>query len=359
MTIDSLSSYIRNLSDSEPLIIAGPCSAESEEQILDTAKQISSKTSTHIFRAGIWKPRTRPGNFEGIGEKGLKWLEKVKEQTGMMVATEVAKPEHVNLALKYNIDILWIGARTVANPFSIQEIADSLKNIDIPVFIKNPINPDLSLWIGAIERIRETGISKIVAIHRGFYPYEKTKFRNIPKWEIPIELKRKFHNLPIICDPSHISGNTNYIQEISQKALDLNFNGLMIETHNNPKIALSDSEQQLTPKKLEQLLKALIIRTSPIVVNKEVLQQYREQIDSIDQQMLELLSKRMDVIDKIGKYKLNNNITIFQLRRWENILKTRTELGVKMGLNNTFIKEILQLMHKESIQIQNKIMNKQ
>ena len=359
MTIDKLSSYITTLDEQEPLIIAGPCSAESPKQILDTALQISNRTKTHIYRAGIWKPRTRPGNFEGVGENGLQWLSEVKKQTGLLLATEVANPEHINMALKHKVDILWIGARTVANPFSIQEIADSLKGVNIPVFIKNPINPDLGLWIGAIERIRKAGTSKIAAIHRGFYPYEETKFRNIPKWEIPIELKRQFHQLPIICDPSHISGTTDYIHEVSQKALDLNFNGLMIETHNNPTVALSDSEQQLTPSQLEELLQQLTIRNALINKSDQTLQQYREQIDSIDQQMLELLSQRMTVIRKIGDYKLGNNISIFQLRRWENILKTRLELGQSLNLDTDFIKEILQLMHKASIQVQNQIMNKE
>ena len=358
MKIDLLSSYIPTLSENEALIIAGPCSAESYDQVLSTAQQISSTTKTHIYRAGIWKPRTRPGHFEGVGKDGLAWLSDVKKKTNLLVSTEVAKPEHVEDALKNNIDILWLGARTVSNPFSIQEIADCLKGVDIPVFIKNPINPDLSLWVGAIERIAESGITKIAAIHRGFYPYEETKFRNIPKWEIPIELKRKFHDLPIICDPSHISGHTDYITEVSQKAFDLNFDGLMVETHNKPKDALSDAEQQITPSSLKRLLEQLIIRTSPIIQNELVLQQYREQIDSIDQQMLELLAQRMDVINKIGEYKLSKNITIFQLRRWESILKTRQELGKKLGLDNHFIKEVLQLMHKESIRVQNKIMNK-
>ncbi len=356
MNTQALHTYIPNLKQEEPLLISGPCSAETKTQVLETAQLIREKTNTHIYRSGIWKPRTRPGQFEGIGEAGLEWLKEVKQKTGLLVTTEVAKAEHVELCLKAGIDILWIGARTVANPFSIQEIADSLKGTNIPVFIKNPINPDIGLWIGAIERINKAGISKIAAIHRGFYPYEETKFRNIPKWEIAIELKRQFHKLPIICDPSHISGDTNFIKEVSQKAYDLNFDGLMIETHIHPQEALSDASQQVTPQQLKTLLTDLIIRSAPIK-NQEVLLQYREQIDSIDHQLLELLSKRMDVINGIGEYKLKNNITIFQLRRWENIIKTRINLGDDLGLDPHFIQSILELMHKDSIRIQNNIMN--
>ena len=357
MNIQSLQSYIPNLHPDEPLVIAGPCSAESYGQVIETAKQISKKTKAHIYRAGIWKPRTRPGQFEGIGKEGLEWLKEVKNKTNLLVCTEVAKAKHVEEAIKANIDILWIGARTVSNPFSVQEIADSLKGIDVPVFIKNPINPDLSLWIGAIERIEKSGITKLAAIHRGFYPYEETKFRNIPKWEIPIELKRQFHNLPVICDPSHISGHRNYIKEVSQKAFDLNFDGLMIETHNNPKLALSDASQQITPDTLKEILTQLVIRHSP-VKHEKILLQHREQIDSIDHQLLELLSKRMNIIDKIGQYKLSENISILQLRRWENIIKTRTVMGDDLGLDKKFILSLLELIHKESIQVQNKVMNK-
>lgn len=357
MNIEKLSNYIPNLKENELITIAGPCSAESLEQVLDTAQQIKSKTKAHIFRAGIWKPRTRPGHFEGVGLEGLKWLAEVKKRTGLPCATEIAKPSHTEAALKHDIDVLWIGARTVSNPFSMQEIADSLKGTNIPVFIKNPINPDLGLWIGAIERIAHAGISKIAAIHRGFYPFEETKYRNIPKWEVPIELKRRFHNLPIICDPSHISGQSNLIKEVSQKAYDLNLDGLMIETHNNPTAALSDAKQQIDIDQLKSLLNTLIIRSTPAETEKDLLQ-FREQIDSIDHQMLDLLAQRMSVINKIGEYKLDQNLTIFQLRRWEKILKTRAEYGKKLGLDKAFILAILELMHKESIQIQNVIMNK-
>lgn len=343
-----------------PLYIAGPCSAETEKQVLETASEISKNSSVKIFRAGLWKPRTRPNTFEGVGSIGLQWLKKVKEQFGLLIAVEVAHPEHVELCLKNNIDLLWIGARTVSNPFSIQEIAKSLSNVNIPVLIKNPVNPDIDLWIGAIERFYNNGVYKLAALHRGFYPFERTIFRNIPKWEIPIELKIKFPTLPVICDPSHISGTTKYIEEISQKALDLNFDGLMIESHINPKLALSDSQQQLTPSELSVLLNSLIVRDS--VCNdsefSNLLSNYRAQIDSLDFQLLELLAQRMNVVEKIGEYKSLNNVKIFQLRRWENIIGTRTEYGQSRGLTEEFITKLLQLVHKESIHKQTEVMNK-
>ncbi|MBN2668799.1 MAG: bifunctional 3-deoxy-7-phosphoheptulonate synthase/chorismate mutase type II [Bacteroidales bacterium] len=357
MKFDSFSSYIQRYQKGLPLLIAGPCSAESESQVLSIAEQLTKNEKVHVFRAGIWKPRTRPGNFEGVGYEGLKWLKRVKAEYKLQICTEVAKPKHVEAALKEGIDILWLGARTVSNPFSVQEIADSLKGVDIPVFIKNPINPDIHLWRGAIERMSHSGVTKIAAIHRGFYPYEDTKFRNIPKWEIPIELKTKFQHLPMICDPSHISGNRDFIEEIAQKALDLNFDGLMVETHHTPDLALSDAEQQITPEQLAQIIRKLVIRHDEIDKKSSVIFNYREQIDSIDQQLMELLSQRMDVVKKIAFYKSEQNITIFQLRRWENIIRTRSEWGKKLKLNAHFIEKILELMHKESIQIQNDIMN--
>ena len=340
-----------------PTIIAGPCSAETEQQVIDTAKQLAKINNVKIFRAGVWKPRTRPGSFEGMGEEALLWLKKVKKITDFKTCVEVASPEHVELAIKYGVDILWIGARTVANPFAIQAIADSLKNFDIPVMIKNPINPDIELWQGAIERINGAGINKIAAIHRGFYPFEKTNLRNIPKWEIPIELKTRYNNLPIIGDPSHISGTTEYIKDIAQKGLDLNFDGLMIETHTNPKEALSDAKQQLTPSELNNLISNLHFRTDSTVTNIAEIELLREQIDSVDNQMLELLAKRMDIIEKIGNYKKKNDIAVFQLRRWEKIISTREDFGNNLGLDKEFIKKILQLIHKESIMRQNKLMN--
>ncbi len=341
-----------------PLIIGGPCSAETEQQVLETAHQLKEFGKVNIFRAGVWKPRTRPNNFEGIGKEALKWLKKVKEQTGLYTAIEVANSEHVKHAIDNGIDVLWIGARTVSNPFSVQEIADALKGIDIPVMIKNPINPDFELWIGAIERIHSAGIRKIAAVHRGFYPFEKTNLRNIPKWELPIELKRKFSNIPVICDPSHIAGNVELIFDIAQKALDLNMDGLMIESHCNPKDALSDAKQQVTPADLEYLLDNLKYRRTDSD-NEDffnILTQYRDQIDSIDSQMIELLAKRMKLVKEIGDYKSKNNVTILQLRRWEDILKTRTELGATLGLDKEFVKKMLQLIHKESIQKQTEVM---
>ena len=343
--------------NSDKILIAGPCSAETEQQVLETAKQICELTDIKIFRAGIWKPRTRPGSFEGIGEIGLDWLKKVKQETGLRTAIEVATPEHIELALKNNVDILWIGARTVSNPFSVQQLADSLKGVDIPVMIKNSLNPDIELWQGAIERIYAAGIRKIAAIHRGFYPFERTKLRNIPKWEIPIELKTRFNNLPIIGDPSHIAGDANLIADIAQKSLDIDYDGLMIETHINPKEALSDAKQQLTPKELASLFKNLKFRTS-VDASERNLDLLRENIDSIDKQMLELLSKRMSTVKKIGEYKKERNIAVFQLRRWEQIIRSRKEFGKEMGLSEDFIKKILQLVHKESILQQNKVMNK-
>ncbi len=357
VNIIPLKSWFSDTKLDSPIIIAGPCSAENEKQVLETAKQLDKINKVKIFRAGIWKPRTRPGSFEGKGEEALKWLQKVKSETNLKTCVEVASPEHTKLAIKYGVDILWIGARTVANPFAIQAVADTLKNYDIPVMIKNPINPDIELWQGAIERINRAGINRIAAIHRGFYPFEKTNLRNIPKWEIPIELKTRFNNLPIIGDPSHISGTTEYIKDISQKGLDLNFDGLMIETHINPKEALSDAKQQLTPSELNSLISKLHFRANNTVNNIAEIELLREQIDSVDNQMLELLAKRMDIIENIGNYKKENEIPVFQLRRWEEIINTRKKFGEGLGLNKEFIKKILQLIHKESIMRQNKLIN--
>lgn len=342
----------------KPLIIAGPCSAESEEQVMQTARELAKIDQVKVFRSGIWKPRTRPGNFEGVGEEGLKWLQKVKKETGLLTAVEVAYPDHIRACLNYGIDILWIGARTTANPFSVQELANALKGTDIPVLVKNPVNPDLSLWIGAIERMYKAGIRKLAAVHRGFFPFENTSLRNIPKWELVIELKRTFPNLNIFTDPSHIAGNREWIQGISQKALDLNMNGLMIESHISPDTAKSDAQQQITPVRLAEMLDDLTFRQANglSVQVQSVLEQYREQIDSIDNQMLELLAQRMGIVSKIGKYKCENNITILQLRRWESIIQTRSRLGASLGLDEDFVIKLLQLVHKESIQKQSQIM---
>lgn len=342
----------------EPLIIAGPCSAETEQQVLNTAKKVNEIPNVKVFRSGIWKPRTRPGSFEGVGEKALNWLQKVKQKTDLKTTVEVATKEHIDICLKNRdaVDILWIGARTSSNPFSVQECANALKGVNIPVLIKNPINPDLNLWIGAIERFYKAGIKKLGAIHRGFYPFEKTELRNIPKWEIPIELKIKFPNLPVINDPSHISGDKDFIEFIAQKAMALNMDGLMIETHIDPENALSDSQQQITPEKLRIILKKLVFRKDLADDSEfnDLLEQYREQIDSIDFQILELLSKRMNIVENIGYYKDKNAVAIFQLKRWINIIKTRQEFGKNLGLSDDFIKMILQIVHNESIRIQTK-----
>jgi chorismate mutase len=342
-----------------PLIISGPCGAETEEQVMSTAHAIAALDRVAIFRAGIWKPRTRPNSFEGVGSIGLKWLKRVKEETGLLTAVEVANAYHVEEALNSGIDILWIGARTTVNPFSVQEIADAIKGVDIPVMVKNPLHADIQLWIGALERVNNAGVKKLVAIHRGFFSSEKKKYRNAPLWEIPIELKSMCPQLPVICDPSHISGRTDLIPQVSQKALDLDMSGLMIESHINPKVALSDAKQQLTPAQLDELLNGLTLRetTSDNEEFTNHLQQLRRLIDEIDEDMMRTLRKRMEVIEKIGEYKRDNNVTILQIERWLEILQTRTALGESMGLSEDFIKKLCQLLHKESIRKQTDIMN--
>lgn len=344
----------------QPLLIAGPCSAESEDQVLATAHGIAKTGKVKVFRVGIWKPRSRPGTFEGAGNDALQWLKRVKEETQLLTAVEVATPAHVELAVEAGIDILWVGARTTANPFSVDQIANALKGVDVPVMVKNPVNPDLELWIGALERLNRSGLNKLAAIHRGFYPYEKTRLRNIPKWELAIDLKSKFPNLPILCDPSHIAGQAALVPEIAQKALNLSLDGLMIEVHCNPAIALSDAKQQITPAQLKTLLNDLVFR-SPSSANNEFvdkLEQFRNKIDSIDQQMIELLGQRMRIVEEIGEYKKQNNVSVFQLYRWENILKSRIEYGERLGLNVEYIKNLLQLVHNESIRKQADILNR-
>lgn len=345
--------------DGSPLIISGPCSAESEVQMLETARQLVNTQKVHIFRAGIWKPRTRPNEFEGVGEQGLIWLKKVKEETGLLTAVEVADNSHVELALKYNVDILWIGARTVVNPFSVQSIAESLVGIDIPVMIKNPVNPDLKLWLGAIERINAAGINKIIAIHRGFHYFEKSPFRNAPMWEIPIELKRAAPRLPIIVDPSHICGNRELLESISQKALDLEMDGLMIESHFDPDNAFTDSAQQVTPEFLNSIIEKLVIRHIKGDTNfQHKLEGLRTEIDKLDGELLQILGKRMEIIDEIGEYKSENDITILQMKRWAGILKDRLAIGTHLGLDELFLKKLLNLIHKESINRQEDIFEK-
>lgn len=342
-----------------PFLIAGPCSAETEEQVMETAKQIARIKEVSLFRAGIWKPRTRPNSFEGVGVEGLKWLRDVKQETGLMVGTEVANEKHVYEALKYGIDMLWIGARTSVNPFTVQEISDALNGVDVMVLIKNPINPDLDLWIGAIERVARAGITRLGAIHRGFSTYEKTAYRNQPNWQLPIELRRRLPHIPIFCDPSHISGARKYLYEISQKAMDLNFDGLMIESHINPDKALSDSAQQLTPNDLKELLSRLILR-SPVPSDPkllDILGELRQQIDVFDDYLLDILEKRMKIAETIGQYKKDNNITILQTTRWDEIISKVMVNGQAKGLSRETIDTIFKAIHQESINHQMKVMN--
>ncbi|NQU35836.1 MAG: bifunctional 3-deoxy-7-phosphoheptulonate synthase/chorismate mutase type II [Bacteroidetes bacterium] len=343
-----------------PLIISGPCSAESEYQLLKTARQLAEINKVHVFRAGIWKPRTRPNEFEGVGEQGLIWLKKVKEETGLLTTVEVADAKHVELALKHDVDLLWIGARTVVNPFSVQAIAETLAGVDIPVMIKNPVNPDIKLWLGAIERMNAIGINKIIAIHRGFHYFEKSPFRNAPMWEIPIELKRIAPRLPIIVDPSHICGKRDLIETISQKALDLEMDGLMIESHFDPDNALTDAAQQITPKYLQKMLERLVIRHKRGDLDfQHKLEELRTEVDKLDGELMQILSKRMEIIDEIGEYKRENDITILQMKRWAGIIADRMSIGTHMGLDKVFLKKLLTLIHKESIQRQEDIFRKQ
>jgi len=343
----------------KPLIIAGPCSAETEIQVLATAREIKKQCKNAIFRAGIWKPRTRPGNFEGVGGIGLKWLKTVKEHTGLKTATEVANAKHVELCLKHGVDVLWIGARTTVNPFSVQEIADALKGVDIPVLVKNPVNPDLQLWIGALERLNKSGITKMAAILRGFNSYEASIFRNLPQWGMAVQLKTALPHLPLLCDPSHICGSTEMIDYISQKAMDLDFDGLMIETHIQPNLAWSDAKQQVTPQQLKKLVSSLRVRKvnseNPEFTDK--LNELREQIDVIDEKLLYALHQRLSVSEKIGVYKKENNVTILQAGRWNAIqekLNTQSDL---MGFERDWLKKLYNLIHEASIKKQNEVMN--
>jgi len=339
----------------KPLVIAGPCSAESEQQVLHTASALKKDPRVNIFRAGVWKPRTRPGGFEGKGETALGWLQKVRAMTGLPVAVEVAEPAHVRLALKYNVDVLWIGARTVVSPFAVQKIVDALEGKDIPVLIKNPVHPDVSLWLGAIERFAKAGHSKIVAVHRGFYFFHKSPYRNAPMWEIPIELKRRLPGIPLICDPSHIAGKRELIADISQKALDLEMEGLMIESHIEPAKALSDKEQQITPEALSALLSRLVIRQKTKPLSHDKLEELRSEIDKIDAELLHVLARRMGIVKEIGEYKKQKNITILQLKRWRNLVRDRLAMGKEQGLDEEFLKMILNIVHNESIRIQSGI----
>ena len=344
----------------QPAIIAGPCSAETEEQLLETCLALA-EVGVDAFRAGVWKPRTRPGMFEGNGEIALSWIQTVKKYTKIPFSVEVATPQHVELALKYGVEILWIGARTTVNPFNVQDLADCLRGVDVPVMIKNPVNPDLSLWIGAIERIYNAGIRKITAIHRGFSGMNQDKYRNAPTWQIPLELRRMFPEIPLICDPSHITGRRDLIESVSQKALDLNYDGLMIETHPNPDTAWSDAKQQITPARLKEILKNLKIRNEVIdnsfVINQ--LEEIRSKIDTIDRELLEVLMTRMNLVEQIGTYKKDHHMTVFQRERWNEIFNSRAEWAEQMQLNKKFVTQLFELIHVESIKKQTQIVNQQ
>ena len=355
MELESI--LLPEISEHKPLVIAGPCSAETEEQVMNIALELAKK-EIKIFRAGVWKPRTKPGGFEGVGLPGLPWLQRVKKETGMYTTTEVANKNHVIEAVKHEIDILWIGARTSVNPFAVQEIADAMKITGFtgPVLVKNPVNPDLELWIGAIERIYNAGIRKIAAIHRGFSSYDKKIYRNLPQWHIPIELKRRIPNIPLICDPSHIGGKRELIAPLCQQAMDLNYDGLMIESHCEPDNAWSDKEQQLTPDVLSYILNMLIIRETKHTT--ENLTELRRQIDDIDDELLNVLAKRMRVSREIGQYKKEHNMPVLQTVRYDEILGKRTANAERMGMGTNFMKTVLEAIHEESIRQQIEVIHR-
>jgi chorismate mutase len=342
-----------------PLLISGPCSLESEEQALSTARELAKDKRVFIYRGGIWKPRTRPGMFEGVGSIGLEWLKLVKQETGLLTGTEVANAQHVEECLKAGVDVMWIGARSTASPFVVQEIADVLKGTDQIIMVKNPVNPDVQLWVGALERLNQAGLKNLVAIHRGFTPFSETKYRNFPNWKTVIELKRILPNLPIICDPSHISGKREYLYEISQKAFDIGLDGLMIESHIDPSCALSDKEQQVTPADLAKILDKLVIRYAssedPQFENK--LENLRARIDSIDHEIMEVLAQRMGIVKQIGQYKKENKVTALQINRWAQIMDDRSRLAEKLSLDDAFIKALFQLIHEDSVRQQSEIMD--
>ncbi len=342
-----------------PLLVSGPCSLETEKQALDTARLLAKDKRVFVYRGGVWKPRTRPGSFEGVGSIGLEWLKKVREETGLPVGTEVANAQHTEEALKAGLDVIWIGARSTASPFVVQEIADVIKGSDVAVMVKNPVNPDVQLWMGAIERIHQAGVRNIVAIHRGFTPFRETKYRNYPNWKTVIELRRTLPNLPIICDPSHIAGKREYLYEISQKAFDMGMEGLMLESHIDPSCALSDAAQQLTPADLGKLLDKLVIRyesaNNPDFENR--LDMLRNRIDAIDTELLEMLSSRVEIVKEIGKYKKDNNVTALQMSRWSQLMENRVKTGSSMNLDETFVKILFQLIHEDSVRMQTEIMD--
>lgn len=344
--------------DKKPYLIAGPCSAESENQLLTIAKAVEG--TADVFRAGVWKPRTKPNSFEGIGKDALSWLKTIQQETSLKVVTEVATAKHVELCLESGVDMLWIGARTTVNPFYVQEIAEALRGVDIPVFVKNPIHPELGLWLGAFERLHKVGVKQLAAIHRGFYSYEKVAFRNDPKWEIPIKLREEVRDLPIICDPSHIAGKSALVGDIAQTAMDINLDGLMIETHHNPSAALSDAEQQVTPKELNSIMNNLVLRDTKLRDEefKGRLLNFRNQIDNFDTKIIELLDNRKQVVEHIANFKNENKLTIFQIDRWFEILNTRKENANLLGVDEQMVEEIFALIHKYSILTQTKIMRK-
>ena len=351
---------IQNIQESNrPFLITGPCSAESPEQVMSVAKEIAANGHANVLRAGIWKPRTRPDSFEGMGEIALPWLIEAGKETGLPVTTEIANRHHAELALKAGVDILWIGARTTVNPFAIQEIADFLKGVKIPVMVKNPVNPDLELWIGAFERLEKAGITDLVAIHRGFSVYKHPKYRNVPTWELPIALRERLPDLPIICDPSHITGRRDLLLEVSQKAMDLNFDGLMIETHPNPDKAWSDAAQQVTPDGLKDILSQLILRTRDFSsIDTGAIDELRLKITNLDDRLFDILSARMNMSEEVGRFKLQHNITILQQERWINIIESRLSKSDNYQLSERFIRQIMDAIHQESIRHQTKVMNK-
>ena len=357
LAVEPLGSWIDT--NGKPLIIAGPCSAETEDQLVETARQLKDLGAVHVIRAGVWKPRTRPGSFEGMGEAALPWIQRAKAETGLPFAVEVATPEHIELALKYGVDILWIGARTTVNPFNVQEIADALRGVDVPVLIKNPVNPDLALWVGAFERIAGAGINKLGAIHRGFATGEASKYRNVPMWQMAIELKSIFPQLPIIGDPSHMAGKRAYLNELSQMAMDLNYDGLIVESHIDPDNAWSDAAQQLTPAAFGEMLDHLEIRQveSPNREFQTFMEQSRRNIDNVDRQLVEMLGARMALVERLAEYKRDNNVTLFQPDRWKEILDTRTKMGQKLGLYPELVEEIYKIIHMESIRKQTEIIH--
>ena len=358
-TLTEQQQKVSTLLKKAPLIISGPCSAETEEQVMQTAIRLAATGKVDIMRAGIWKPRTRPGSFEGIGTKGLPWMQQAKKETGLPTAVEVATAKQVEDALHFDVDVLWIGARTTVNPFSVQEIADALKGVKVPVLIKNPLNPDLELWVGGMERIAKAGIEDLGLIHRGFSSYGNTDFRNAPMWHLAIEMKRRFPGIPMINDPSHICGRRDILQEVAQQAIDLDFDGLIVESHIDPDNAWSDAKQQITPEVLKEMLESIRWRKED-VANEDFqshLEKFRQQINQLDDELLQVLATRMKVAEKIGEYKKDNNITILQTNRWNEILERAIAKGKKMGLTDDFVTKYMDAVHMESIHHQDKVMN--